>query len=63
MERKHRHVVETALTILSQASMSLEYWDHAVTSAVYLINRLPSSSINQEVLIRDCSKDSQIISS
>ena len=29
--------------------MSLEYRDHAVTSAVYLINRLPSSSINQEV--------------
>ena len=35
--------------MLSQATMSLEYRDHAVTSAVYLINRLPSSSINQEV--------------
>lgn len=35
--------------MMSQASMSLEYWDHAVTSAVYLINCLPSSSIHQEV--------------
>ena len=29
--------------------MSFEFWDHAVISAVYLINRLPSSSIHQEV--------------
>jgi len=34
--------------MLSQASMSLEYWDHAVTSSVYLINRLPSSAIQNE---------------
>ena len=48
VERKHKHVVEIALTMLSQAFMSLEYWDHVVTSVVYLINCLPSSS-DQEV--------------
>ena len=49
VERKHRHIVETALTMLSQASMTLDYWDHAVISSVYLINRLPSSAIQNEV--------------
>ena len=49
VERKHWHIVETALIVMSQASMSFEFWDHAVISAVYLINRLPSSSIHQEV--------------
>ena len=38
-----------ALTILSQASLPMEYWDHAVTSSVYLINRLPSSAIQNAV--------------
>ena len=49
VERKHSHIVETALTMLSQDSMILDYWDHAVISSVYLINRLPSSAIQNEV--------------
>ena len=43
MERKHRHIVEMGLTLMSQASMPLSYWDHAFHTAVYLINRLPSA--------------------
>ena len=35
--------------MLSQASMSLEYWDQAVTSSVNLINHLQSSFIHKEV--------------
>ena len=49
VERKHRHIVETALTMMSQASMTLDYGDYAVISSVYLINRLPSSAIQNEV--------------
>ena len=49
VERKHRHIVETALTMLSQTSMTLDYWDHAVISSAYLINRLPSLAIQNEV--------------
>ena len=49
VERKHRHIVEMALTMLSQASLPLEYWDNVVVSSVYLINRLPSSAIQNEV--------------
>lgn len=41
-ERKHRHIVETGLTLLSTASIPKEYWTFAFTTAVYLINRLPT---------------------
>ena len=39
-ERKHRHVVETGLTLLGQALMPKTYWSYAFTTAVYLINRM-----------------------
>lgn len=41
-ERKHRHIVETGLTLLHQASLPTKYWTYAFAAAVYLINRLPS---------------------
>ena len=46
VERKHRHVVETGLTLLAQAVMPLTYWWTAFSSAVYLINRLPTSTLH-----------------
>lgn len=45
VERKHRHIVEMGLTLLSHAALPLKFWDHSFTQAVYLINRLPSSAI------------------
>jgi histone deacetylase 1/2 len=47
-ERKHRHIVEMALTLLAYASMPLKFWDEAVSTAVYLINRLPSKVLADE---------------
>jgi hypothetical protein len=41
-ERRHRHVRETGLTLLSQASLPLQFWSHAFLTAVYLINRMPT---------------------
>ena len=41
-ERKHRHIIETALSLLHQSSVPAQYWDEAVCTAVYLINRLPT---------------------
>jgi histone deacetylase 1/2 len=46
VERKHRHIVDLGLTLLSHAALPLTFWDYAFPTAVYLINRLPSSSIN-----------------
>lgn len=45
-ERKHRHVVETGLTLLAHASMPLTYWWDAFLAAAHLINCLPTSVLN-----------------
>lgn len=41
-ERKHRHITETGLTLLAQASMPLCYWWDAFMTAQSLINGLPT---------------------
>ncbi|KAI5313872.1 hypothetical protein L3X38_043048 [Prunus dulcis] len=41
-EQKHRHIVDTGLTLLAHASMPPAYWAEAMHTIVYLINRLPS---------------------
>ena len=42
VERRHRSIVETSLTLLHQASMPYAYWSYAFRTAVYLLNRLPT---------------------
>ena len=46
LERKHRHLIETTITLLSQASMSTDYWSYAIITVVSLINLLPTSFLN-----------------
>ncbi|GFP97350.1 retrovirus-related pol polyprotein from transposon tnt 1-94 [Phtheirospermum japonicum] len=41
-ERRHRHIVETGLSLLHHSSIPLTYWSYAFQTAVYLINRLPT---------------------
>ena len=45
-ERRHRHLVETGLALLSHASLPLIYWSYALAAASYLINRLPTSTLS-----------------
>ena len=40
VERRHRHVIETAKTLLHQASLPSLFWSFACHQAVYNINRL-----------------------
>jgi hypothetical protein len=47
-ERRHRHIVETGLTLLHQAHLPVSYWTHAFQTAVYLINRMPTSILNNK---------------
>jgi len=47
-ERKHRHIVETGLTLLFHANVPLKFWVDAFLTSVYLINRLPLSSIGKD---------------
>ena len=41
-ECRHRHLVETGLTLLHDASLDLSFWPHAFQIALYLINRQPT---------------------
>jgi transposase InsO family protein len=43
-ERKHRHIVDMALTLISHSSIPFKYWTYAFSTAIFLINRLPSLS-------------------
>ena len=45
-ERRHPHIVETGLTLLSHASIPLTYWPHAFTTTIYLINCMPTPTLN-----------------
>ena len=47
-ERRHRHIVETGLALLSHANLPLTFWTHAFATATYLINRLPTPTLNND---------------
>ncbi|KAK1414359.1 hypothetical protein QVD17_30103 [Tagetes erecta] len=44
VERRHRHVVETGLSLLAESAVPRRFWHFAFDTAVYLINRMPSRS-------------------
>ncbi|RDX94366.1 hypothetical protein CR513_23254, partial [Mucuna pruriens] len=46
VERKHHHVVKLGLTFLAHATIPFKFWGYAFFTSVYLINRLPTSSLN-----------------
>lgn len=46
-ERKYRHIVETGLALLSQASLPHKFWDDAFLIATNLINLMPSKTIKK----------------
>jgi hypothetical protein len=48
VERRHRHIVETGLTLMENASVPHQYWDEAFLTATYLINHLPSLVIHHK---------------
>ncbi|BBH07832.1 transposable element gene [Prunus dulcis] len=45
-ERRHLHIVETGLALLTHASLPISYWTYAFATAVYLINRMPTPTLN-----------------
>ena len=45
-KRKNRHLLEVVRASLIEEHMPLSYWGHALTSAAYLINSVPSNTID-----------------
>lgn len=48
-ERMNRTIMETVRCMLHDANMTDEFWGEAVSTAVYLINRRPNSSIEFKI--------------
>ena len=49
-ERKNRHLLEVICTLLLESFVPLRFWVEALSTAVYLINRLPSQTLNLDSL-------------
>ncbi|KAM7509738.1 hypothetical protein LguiB_008613 [Lonicera macranthoides] len=47
-ERKNRHLLETARALLFQMNVPKPFWADAVSTACFLINRMPSSVLHGE---------------
>jgi hypothetical protein len=45
-ERKHKHLIQTTLALLSQSGLSLSYWSYALATTSHLINKLPTPLLN-----------------
>jgi transposase InsO family protein len=45
-ERKNRHILEIARSLLFEKNVPQIFWNHAISTAVYLMNRMSSSTLN-----------------
>ena len=48
-ERKNRHLIETSLTLLLHYHVPFRFWGDAVLTVCYLINRMPSSVLHDQI--------------
>jgi hypothetical protein len=55
-ERKNRHILETARALLINAHAPSRYWTDAVTTAVHLLNRLPSKVLGFQTPLQALAK-------
>ena len=50
-ERKNRHMLEVARTLMFARNVPKFFWGNAVLTAAYLINRTPTKSLNSKTPI------------
>ena len=48
VERKHRHILETARAFRFQAHLPLHFWVECVSTAIHIINRLPTPLLSRQ---------------
>ena len=46
VERKHKHLLETARALYFQSKLPIKFWGECVLTAAHIINRLPLQSLN-----------------
>ena len=46
VERKHKHLLETARALSFQSNLPKSFWGYCILSVAYIINRLPLQCLN-----------------
>ena len=51
VERKHKHLIQCALTFLFEPHLPMSYWSYTVSTTAHLINRLPTSNLHHKITL------------